>query len=1140
MIFEIWSIGDPSFLWEILNSIAMVAGSNDLKRAVMIAMLLGVIVIGFQSVQQGSQSISLQKPILAWVIYMLLFGWTATANINDVYKGTTRSVANVPGGVVAVGSWISSIGYWMTEKFEQSFSLPKMTKDGFARDVDYVLMARSLNIGSADGAMGLNTSMGNTLHSYLKDCTAVGLSKGLIDKNVLEKSGTSLVDMKFNSSVFAFKSYLNPSFPNGQALQCDTGHASVVAAFAAGGPLDSALGNMLAAQMNVASGSVAYSSMQNALDVLVGVGKDSRAYIQNAIVKNMMPLAVGNQLLQAGSPASVAIMTNAIEKKRILEASEASLFMRYVHPLMTFMEGFIYALTPIIAVLVAVGTMGMSLAGKYLLMLLWIQLWMPVLAIVNLYLNMSVQGRMASLQDGLKGNIDPTSIMGQIQMHSTMADWLATAGTLAAATPALALMLVYGSAVTATHLAGRLGGNETVDPDVASPDPMKNRPVLDMASQATHSTLDGLQGSGTGVTQGIQMGKALDHSVQSAAQKATQSQHALTSQLSASHGSTEGYGRQVNAGESLKQSISAHGDETKTFLESSSAEAASSFSFQGQQKTDFKAGYEASIANGAGGRKAARAGVQAALGRNATDSEVDTAMEQYNSKHSESDSAQTQAGFAQALQHDVTNGKVLTEQEGWTKQNASNLSNAYSTSATDAQSYSEVDSARASFQAAGGGQTKNILGDRYYNDSEVVNARNEVIQGGGTDQEQAARAEEMQERTNKYLQAGTFQGGNEANRAAYAAAMDTAAAHGDIKSLKDLAKPTNLYMGGSELNQDASARNSAVGSDAKNAGKNVSPANNIAAPSEVPASVQNTVGDVEERLAGSEAEVRNQAAVDMGQVGKQGQANTAAANRKNGVEAASQIAHKLETHNGAEYMNQIGQQTEKTVTDGLTTGGQVAAGAGKDVAQAIGAAAGAASATDGSYWDKAKAALNAANESVMHGTGTLGMAKEAIGSMAAGVGAVSALIDSGSGASMEDIEKTFNEASMNYISENGGTYSKDDSFMAWQSKAGDLAEAYAKDQGLTNAQSALYGAAAATGAGVTTATGQNTRLNDAIEGVMAENKALFTASDGTVDSDSLGKVNQAVIGGLQLSGVNNNGIGLKQVKGLDQMLGLKN
>ncbi len=116
------------------------------------------------------------------------------------------------------------------------------------------------------------------------------------------------------------------------------------------------------------------------------------------------------------------------------------MFMTVVRPMLTFFEGFIYAITPIIAFIIVMGSFGLQLARKYVQTILWIQLWMPVLSIINLFVHTAASNEMSSLSAGGLNSMYALSSTGDVLQH-----WIATGGMLAAATPVISLFIVTGS-----------------------------------------------------------------------------------------------------------------------------------------------------------------------------------------------------------------------------------------------------------------------------------------------------------------------------------------------------------------------------------------------------------------------------------------------------------------------------------------------------------------------------------------------------------------------------------------------------------------------------------------------------------------------------------------------------------------------
>ncbi len=163
---------------------------------------------------------------------------------------------------------------------------------------------------------------------------------------------------------------------------------------------------------------------------------------------------------------SALMINQAIQQRNTQWAAEQSMFMSVVRPMLTFFEGFVYAITPIMGFIIVMGSMGMTLAGKYFQTVLWIQLWMPVLSITNLFIHTAATNEMASLSTPGLNSMYALSSTGDT--HSTELDRYG--GMLAAATPIISLFIVTGSTYAFTSLANRVNGSDHVNEKIQSPD----------------------------------------------------------------------------------------------------------------------------------------------------------------------------------------------------------------------------------------------------------------------------------------------------------------------------------------------------------------------------------------------------------------------------------------------------------------------------------------------------------------------------------------------------------------------------------------------------------------------------------------------------------------------------------------------
>lgn len=172
---------------------------------------------------------------------------------------------------------------------------------------------------------------------------------------------------------------------------------------------------------------------------------------------------------------------------------------RVLQPTIGFFEAMLYAVVPFAVFAIGLGPFGLNLAMKYMILALWVQLFMPILAVVNLF-QLTAMEHFVNAQMMGNGNNYLTTIHGSWEMQEKALDWLSFGATIAAATPSLALFLLFGGAVAATAMAGRLQGGDHVDEKMASPDALKVGPVQDVAGLNKFDQVSGNRATGSDPT----------------------------------------------------------------------------------------------------------------------------------------------------------------------------------------------------------------------------------------------------------------------------------------------------------------------------------------------------------------------------------------------------------------------------------------------------------------------------------------------------------------------------------------------------------------------------------------------------------------------------------------------------------------
>lgn len=476
--FSMYSIGSGRFLREVFNAVAMLTGTGDFIKAVAIAMLFSVIVVCLQAVLRGGRSIAWEHVLLGFILFGICFGSPSRVIVEDVYTNDVYTVDNVPLGVAASGSMISKVGYGLTVLFETGFGTANRVTD-----LPYLSSLKYLVIADQDASSGfmldgLSTETGvdvrASLGAYIKNCTVPALRIAKKDRasatqmNVQDLLKYGSEDNVKGSVIY----YWGNGGNNKKEVTCKEAYTELntdVFSKITNDNVSSILNNSLQS-MNSGSTPNYQLTINDAFTYLDVSTQEQQNFALASIITPIFQYAYQHFYTRSAALADTMV-AQALQQRNYQWVSEQSLWATVVMPLMTFFEGFVYAITPFCAMLFFYGMFGFGLIGKYLQTLFWINLWMPIMAICNLYISLSVNGQLQGLNLG--------SMDGVSTAISTLQNQIATGGMLMTATPLLALMVVTGSTYAFTTLASRLNGGDHVDEKVMAPSSVKVGDVFD-------------------------------------------------------------------------------------------------------------------------------------------------------------------------------------------------------------------------------------------------------------------------------------------------------------------------------------------------------------------------------------------------------------------------------------------------------------------------------------------------------------------------------------------------------------------------------------------------------------------------------------------------------------------------------------
>ena len=524
--YELYSIGSAKFLREIFNSVAMITGSGDFLGACAVAIMLGVILAVIKGIMTGGGKIEVGAIVVSSLVTCIMFVPRATVVVEDVYNGSTYAVDNVPIGVAAPGMFISRVGFTIAELMDQGFSTVDtnfgITNRPFLESTKILSNLRNPQFAnSVWDQLGkhTNSDVKRSFYNFFKECTMLKYNFDKT-KSVDQDQKMTLENLMddFQSNVFYTEIYVD-----GKAVTKTCNDANAILKSKINQLNGDLVNNAMPAPKEYGSNTA--TEMTDAISMLRLTSADAMEMVKLSIVQPVYDKALAGDFDNSGDVVAALTINNAIQQRNAQWSMEQSLFLNTVRPIITFFEGFVYAVTPFMAILICMGAFGLGIAIKYFQTLIWIQLWMPILAIINLYIYMSAQGAVDSAGIVDK-HIDSFYALGTLAQ--TVETWTSVGGMLAAMTPVIAFFIVAGSAYTFTSIASKLNGADHIDEKAMSPDVLKQAPMFANSKGTYEGTNSGQIATGMqSQEEQINFGKATSETRQSAFERRNQASVSL-------------------------------------------------------------------------------------------------------------------------------------------------------------------------------------------------------------------------------------------------------------------------------------------------------------------------------------------------------------------------------------------------------------------------------------------------------------------------------------------------------------------------------------------------------------------------------------------------------------------------------------
>jgi hypothetical protein len=705
---RIWVMGDLQFMQEMLNGLAMIVGDAGFMEAVAIAFMVGAFIAAFGSIFSGNNQMPIGWAVGAGLLVAMGFSTTTTVHLEDARTNQFATVDNVPIAPAVAGSFTSHLGYYFTETFEQVFSYPSMTDAGLLSPMKGLQKTYGIDYREAGHKNG-NADFAGSIVNYLASCTLRAVRVGDKTASELRNAANLWKEMRWQEA--NSEQNVEIQLDNGRQTEpCSTSNGNddahtILTNYRDNEFQDDFQGYLSDLMASTESDSNSgYSAGQpngrqairDAIrPMLSGTGASvaPMVHANNMALMNLMPEAMRhysgnlNQNIQ-----EMGAGFQAPAQRNYQWAAEGSIFQDTVLPMLTFMEAFVYAIAPFAAVALAIGPAGAGIVGKYGLTALWIQSWMPVFAVINLYYMVILErfGSQLISSANQSNAVAPSSIRGTLSSQAQIQDWISTAGLLQASVPGLTMLIIYGTSVSAAHMSSRLNAGENIDPNATqrTQDVAGGSPAFDSLGAAMTQNR-GNTSVGAGVGTGTSMGAstALGNAVSARQTQMSQQQEKTTEAAQSVFSNAWSHSQSASQGQGLRERTQAVNGRTESVMDSYSHNIASELTEKGQVSENLQAATKAGLGLSIGGST----GISGEL-QNQYDIGADKAN-QIADKVSETtqNNDEFKADFSEAVSHDVEHGTEETFAKQAGKSEQQTLSQESSRMESVEQSYNKTE-----------------------------------------------------------------------------------------------------------------------------------------------------------------------------------------------------------------------------------------------------------------------------------------------------------------------------------------------------------------------------------------------------------------------------------------------------------------
>lgn len=455
----VYAYGNVDALHGIFNAIAMVMASSDFADMIQVALLIGFATVATLAALPGNLSKSWSWFLTVTVISSILLVPKATVSIVDkLGQQPTAVVANVPWSLALLASVKSSIGATLTQMFETAFQTIPSASVALPAELSYLehgVMFGSRLVRTTRDAEPLSLYAKGDLVQYIRNCIFP------------EQGRTATADAMENSDDLSgtFAGMNNPALSSsyhdaaaGYVLvtaPCDTVWNKLQQGLnAAGAEAVKKAAQQQLPDLYKANAAAAIAKLDASIPAIYGkaalasaAATSSQIMIQNILINATAEASAlyGASLNDPSTIMFSSMRTQAVQQMNAGNLVQGRIAEEALPIIRNITEAILYAVFPVLCILL-VASEGRALAAlfkSYVYVLIWVELWPPMFAIVN-YLQTLEAAKALTGAAYLAGGGSGLTLGTATPIYSTAVSTLATSAWMVTFVPVIAAAVLFG------------------------------------------------------------------------------------------------------------------------------------------------------------------------------------------------------------------------------------------------------------------------------------------------------------------------------------------------------------------------------------------------------------------------------------------------------------------------------------------------------------------------------------------------------------------------------------------------------------------------------------------------------------------------------------------------------------------------